>query len=333
MDAGNQQRILGYFIEEAKEHLDTLEKGLLELRSVVKDAERVNEMFRAAHSVKGGAAMLGFGSIQKTAHRLEDSFKILKENEIKIDQKLETLFLQGYDTLKDLIEQLQGPFGLREEEAEKRVQASDPAFTQLQSYLNRLVDGGGEAATTKPPMPSADKAKAPGGLAPNFAPQVMDILKQMLQLFKEKETPTSRQKLQVLCKRLAQLGAGNQTWQKFVQVSYKAIANPKNTFSTLAPVLIKELKQTSDQLQAGKGSELTPSPALQKLSGAAATTPPAPTAAPAPTAPATATKTASKEITITVEPKAAAKALIQAFDKQQLTQLVKLLIQATRASS
>jgi type IV pili sensor histidine kinase/response regulator len=32
VDAGSQQRILGYFIEEAKEHLDTLEKGLLELR-------------------------------------------------------------------------------------------------------------------------------------------------------------------------------------------------------------------------------------------------------------------------------------------------------------
>ena len=78
MDAGNQQRILGYFIEEAKEHLETLEKGLLDLPSVVKEPERVNEMFRAAHSVKGGAAMLGFGSIQKTAHRLEDSFKILK---------------------------------------------------------------------------------------------------------------------------------------------------------------------------------------------------------------------------------------------------------------
>ena len=79
MDTANQQRILGYFIEEAKEHLQTLEQGILQLATSVRDAETVNEMFRAAHSVKGGAAMLGYTSIQKTAHRLEDSFKILKE--------------------------------------------------------------------------------------------------------------------------------------------------------------------------------------------------------------------------------------------------------------
>lgn len=326
MDAGNQQRILGYFIEEAKEHLETLEKGLLELRSVVNDPEKVNEMFRAAHSVKGGAAMLGFSSIQKTAHRLEDSLKVFKENDIKIDQKLETLFLQGYDTLKDLIEQLQGPFGLREEDAEKTMQEADPNFAQLQSYLNQLVSANNKSAT--PPPPDAEKAQTQtqASLPPNFATQVMDILKQMLQLFKQPEAPPSRQKLQAYCKRLAQLGAGIEAWQRVVQISYKAIANPKNPFPTLAPVVIKELKQASDQLQAGKRDAIAVSPALQKLAGA-------PTVAK--TAPAATTPTPStipKQITLTVEPKAAAKALIQAFDKQQLMQLAKLLVQATRTS-
>ena len=337
MDAGNQQRILGYFIEEAKEHLETLEKGLLDLPSVIKEPERVNEMFRAAHSVKGGAAMLGFGSIQKTAHRLEDSFKILKEHPINVDQQLETLFLRGYDTLKDLIEQLQGPFGLREEEANKTVQAAEPSFSQLQSYLNRLVSGADEPATVASPTPSAKSKKTQGKIPPNFASQVMEILKQMLQLFKQKDTPASRQNIQTLCKRLVQLGQGNEDWKRVVQVSYKAIANPKNSFQTLAPVIIKELKTASDHLQVGNSSALTISPALQKL-----TTPSTPTATatsptstkaeekpPATTPPAT----TPKQITITVEPKAAAKAIVQAFDKPQLVQLVKILAQAARASS
>ena len=340
MDAGNQQRILGYFIEEAKEHLETLEKGLLELRSVVNDPEKVNEMFRAAHSVKGGAAMLGFSSIQKTAHRLEDSLKVFKENDIKIDQKLETLFLQGYDTLKDLIEQLQGPFGLREEDAEKTMQEAEPNFAQLQSYLNQLVSGGNKSATPPPPVAEKAQTKTQASLPPNFATQVMDILKQMLQLFKQPEAPPSRQKLQAYCKRLSQLGAGIEAWQGVVQISYKAIANPKNSFPTLAPVVIKELKQASDQLQAGKRDAIAVSPALQKLAGAPAATTAAPTAttkAPAATTKAPAATTAPtatpKQITLTVEPKAAAKALIQAFDKQQLMQLAKLLVQATRTSS
>ena len=325
MDAGNQQRILGYFIEEAKEHLDTLEKGLLDLRTVVKDPERVNEMFRAAHSVKGGAAMLGFASIQKTAHRLEDAFKVLKEHPIKADQKLETLFLQGYDTLKDLIEQLQRPFGLREEEAEKKVQAAEPEFAKLQEYLNRLASGG-EA----PPV---------GGQTPDskFAPQVTEILRQMLQLFKQQDTPASRQQLQALCKRLAQLGAGIKPWHGLIQLSYKAIANPKNSYQILAPLVIKELKVASDQLQHGKASELSPSPELQKLAASAATTAkPATTTAKEkqkPTATTKAISAATKQISLPVEPKAAAKAIIQAFDKPQLVQLVKLLAQATRKPS
>jgi chemotaxis protein histidine kinase CheA len=330
VDAGNQQRILGYFIEEAKEHLDTLEKGLLDLRTVVQDPERVNEMFRAAHSVKGGAAMLGFASIQKTAHRLEDSFKILKENNIKVDQKLETLFLQGYDTLKDLIEQLQGPFGLREEDAQKKMQAAEPEFAKLQEYLNRLVSGTSAA-------PSSDGQK-PESLSPNFTPQVTEILRQMLQLFKQADTPASRQQLQVMCKRLVQLGAGIKPWQGLIQVSYKAIANPKNAYPALAPILIKELKLDSYKLQHGKASEVKPSPELQKLAAAPAATVGAPTATPAKEKekPAAAPKTTSatpKQITLPLEPKAAAKVLVKAFDKPQLVQLVKLLAQATRSPS
>lgn len=324
MDAGNQQRILGYFIEEAKEHLDTLEKGLLNLRSVVKDPERVNEMFRAAHSVKGGAAMLGFDSIQKTSHRLEDSFKILKECDINVDQQLETLFLRGYDTLKDLIEQLQGPFGLREEESAKTMQAAEPNFVQLQVYLERLVSGGQAA-----PTPPAGKAQS--SLPANFASQVMEVLKQMLQLFKQPDTPATRQKLQDACKRLAQLGKGIEAWHKLIQVTYKAIANPNNSFPALAPIVIKELKLASDQLQTGRASAVAINPTLQQLATATKAPAPAPsTAAKQPEAPATATP---KQITLPVEPKAAAKAIIQAFDKKQLLQLTKLLAQATRSSS
>lgn len=314
MDSGNQQRILGYFIEEAKEHLDTLEHGLLELRSVVREPDRVNELFRAAHSVKGGAAMLGYGSIQKIAHRLEDAFKVLQEHPIKVDQKLETLFLRGYDTLKDLIEQLQGPFGLQEDDAKKTVQAAEENFAQLQSYLARLLSGG-NAPADKPSAPR-EKAKA-GAPTAKFASQIMPVLRQMLQLFKQRETPENRQKLQALCKRLAQLGIGIDHWQELVQISHKAIANPQNQFSNLAPVIIRELKHAGDLIQSGKSDAIAPSPHLKNL------------LSPKPVK----TDSGAKQITLPVEPKAAAKALIQAFDKQQLSQLTKILAHALRSSS
>ena len=62
----DQKRILGYFIEEAKDHLNTIEQGLLNLQTTIEDAEMVNEVFRAAHSVKGGARHAG-GSIAFSA--------------------------------------------------------------------------------------------------------------------------------------------------------------------------------------------------------------------------------------------------------------------------
>lgn len=307
MDSGKQQ-IVYYFIEEAKEHLDTLERGLLDLGAVMEDQERVNEMFRAAHSVKGGAAMLGFDSIKNTAHRLEDCFKILKENPVSVDRKVESMFLKGYDTLKDLVERLQGPFGLQEDEADKAVQAAQPNFAQLQAYLNQLVNNGGKAGASGSPV--------------NITAQATDTLKEMLQLFKQSETPQSRQELEGLCDRFGQLGAEVQTWQTMLKTVRQAISNPKNSYRTLAPVAIKELKQASDLLAAGKGDAIAPSPTLLQLGAVPKAAPPAATPAPKP---------AQEGITIPLEPKAAAKVLLQSFDKKQLSELVVILHKAIRS--
>lgn len=296
MDAGKQQ-ILGYFLDEAKEHLETLEKGFLELHATVVDQERVNELFRAAHSIKGGAAMLGFNSIQQISHRLEDCLKILKENQVKVDQTIESLFLKGYDALKDLVERLQGPFGLREEEGEQVVQQVEPAFTQLQDYLSSRVSGGVSGETSGTPA--------------DFGDTVVSSLKQMLLLFKQKETPASRQQLQELCVRLAQMDAGVENWPMLLKMAQKAISHTQHSYNVLAPFVIKELKQASDLVVMGKANKIAASYSLQQLAAGAPAS-------------------GLKQIVVVVEPKSAAKALIQAFNKEQLMQLVQLLHKATK---
>jgi chemotaxis protein histidine kinase CheA len=135
MQPEQQQRIMGYFIEEAKDHLNTIEQGLLNLQNTLDDSEMANEVFRAAHSVKGGAAMLGLGSIQRVSHRLEDFFKILKETpSVRTDQKLESLLLRVFDTLQELLEHLQGPFGLTEEAATTSMDGIEPVFAELEQH-------------------------------------------------------------------------------------------------------------------------------------------------------------------------------------------------------
>src|SRR4028118_1662160 len=141
MQPEQQQRIMGYFIEEAKDHLNTIEKGLLHLEETIQDAEIVNEVFRAAHSVKGGAAMLGISSIQKTAHRLEDCFKLLRDFPVSVDQKLESLFLQVFDTLQELVGQLENSFGLTDEIASGMMSGVEPVFAELTNHLQQLLQG------------------------------------------------------------------------------------------------------------------------------------------------------------------------------------------------
>ena len=290
MDTANQQRILGYFIEEAKEHLQTLEQGILQLATSVRDAETVNEMFRAAHSVKGGAAMLGYTSIQKTAHRLEDSFKILKDNQVDVNRKLENLFLNGYDHLQDLIERLESSADFSDSDAVEILAQAESNFAILDQYLQQLLSGGSSGSAS-------------------VNQQVTNILKQMLQQFKQPDSPESRQKLHLACNKLGEIAPNEANWQTLVATTQKAITNKKYPYNTIAQVVIKEIKQAGDLLDSGQASKLSPSKNLQQLAATAGET----------------SSATGSTITISKDPQAAALALLKNFNKQQIMQIFQII--------
>ncbi|MEM7793744.1 MAG: Hpt domain-containing protein, partial [Cyanobacteria bacterium P01_C01_bin.118] len=195
-----QQRILGYFIEEAKDHLNTIEQGLLNLQATIVNPEMANEVFRAAHSVKGGAAMLGIESMQRTAHRMEDYFKLLKEAPVKVDRSLESMFLRVFDALQELLEQLQGPFGLTEDKEQSIMAGVEPVFQQLQEHLDQLVADADTdevleevapvtftTTTSASPQPVEESA-----LKLVFSSDVSATLREMLARFKQADTDDSR---------------------------------------------------------------------------------------------------------------------------------------------
>ncbi|MBD2431345.1 MULTISPECIES: response regulator [Fischerella] len=251
-----QQRILGYFIEEAKEHLTTIEQGLLNLQSTIKDPEMLNEVFRAAHSIKGGAAMLGLSSIQRTAHRLEDCFKVLKECPVQVDQKLESLFLGVSDTLKALLENLTGPFGLTEETASHIMSEAEPVFGWLNEHLELLVKQG----TTGVAAADSDRWQQCQNL-------VLQKLREMLQLFKQPATPETRQSLQDCCRQLVELGEqlNCASWCNLCQATGQAIANQENSYLTLAKIVITDIKQALELVLTGREAEIIISQQLEAL--------------------------------------------------------------------
>ncbi|MBU7583417.1 MAG: response regulator [Nostoc sp. TH1S01] len=295
-----QQRILGYFIEEARDHLNTIEQGLLNLQSTLNDPEMINEVFRAAHSIKGGAAMLGLSSIQHTAHRLEDCFKVLKEHPVRVDEKLESLFLGVADTLKALLEHLSGPYGLSEEAANTLMSEAEPVFKWLNEHLDLLVQEGNNGAAddghtiiqaphiesvsslieifpqdtspatedrqiTSPATPTP--VTAPENTWIEFQNQVLQSLRQMLQLFKQQATPESRQNLQQCCRHLEKLGQrwNLPNWSSLCQAAANAICNSENTYLTLAKIVITEIKQAQELVLQGRDAEITISQPLEAL--------------------------------------------------------------------
>ena len=95
------------FLEEAIEYCDQLESALLGVAESGVDLQQLDAAARAAHSIKGGAAMMGFNLLSRTAHSLEDYLKILQARcqQLEIDAQLETLLLRGVDCLREIGEQ------------------------------------------------------------------------------------------------------------------------------------------------------------------------------------------------------------------------------------
>jgi chemotaxis protein histidine kinase CheA/ActR/RegA family two-component response regulator len=255
-----QKRILGYFIEEAKDHLNTIEQGVLNLDATIHDSEMVNEVFRAAHSVKGGAAMLGIGSMQRTAHRMEDFFKVMKESPLTPDQALESMLLKIFDGLQEQLDHLQSPYGLSDERGQAIIANLEPVFAQAEAHLTSLASGSAAAA-------KSDSTTETSALQLVFRSDIPALLRDMLAAFKQADNEGSRQQLAQLCQRLRRFGEQLDVpqWCNLVQTVEHAVGNRNETYRALAPVVIKDLKQAQDQVLAGQVGRVAASAALLAL--------------------------------------------------------------------
>ncbi|MEL7352450.1 MAG: response regulator [Cyanobacteria bacterium J06560_5] len=100
-----EQEIRLQFLDEAGEYLDTLETALLGVAQRGVDSHEINGALRAAHSIKGGAALMGYGLTSELAHRLEDSLKVLKiQRGEGVTSDVEGQLLSGVDAIRQIVE-------------------------------------------------------------------------------------------------------------------------------------------------------------------------------------------------------------------------------------
>ncbi|MGU3524266.1 chemotaxis protein CheA [Enterobacteriaceae bacterium C23F] len=95
------------FFIEAAELLQEMEQHLLQLDLTVPDSEQLNAIFRAAHSLKGGAGTFGFSALQETTHLLENLLDDARSGELKLDRAMINLFLESKDIMQAQLEAYQ----------------------------------------------------------------------------------------------------------------------------------------------------------------------------------------------------------------------------------
>lgn len=97
--------ILQMFIEDSRDHLGDIEACLMDMERGDADDELVNKVFRAAHSIKGGAGFLNLGNVRELSHKLENLLHLVRNKELGVSTRLINALLAGFDLLLALVEQ------------------------------------------------------------------------------------------------------------------------------------------------------------------------------------------------------------------------------------
>ena len=127
------------FFEECGEQLTELETGLLEMEEGNSDPERINAIFRAVHSIKGGAGAFDLEVLVHFSHVFENTLDLIRANQLDPTNEVVKLMLKATDVLFDLV-------AAAREERDVAKASWEPLATELAQH-NETVTGGSDAET------------------------------------------------------------------------------------------------------------------------------------------------------------------------------------------
>ena len=169
-----QQQNLGAFIQEVRDHLHTIELGLLDLQTTVEDPEKINNVLQAAQSLQTEARKQGNDSLNQIAHHLADYFRVLQDSSVMVDQKLEPLLWQVYETLQGLVE-LHAPTEdspelppLTDELERQIISGVESVFEKIDNYLEQLPGSTSSSASVEKEKQTSNEETEPSQLLDEF---------------------------------------------------------------------------------------------------------------------------------------------------------------------
>lgn len=130
------------FLEESKDHLQSLNERLLDLEKDPADSDAINEIFRSAHTLKGMSATMGFNVIAELTHDMENVLDLIRTDKIKADEDIIDVLFKCIDALQQMVDNINNG------EPEDSVDVKE-----LVDKLNSIAATGGDKA------PASFKAK------------------------------------------------------------------------------------------------------------------------------------------------------------------------------
>ena len=124
---------LEIFIDETKEHLQNLNTQILELEQDPNNENTVNEIFRAAHSLKGMAGTMGYKRMQALTHDMENVFSEVRNGNIKVKAGMIDILFQCLDALDEYLNNIQSS-------ADEGTNDNEPLIKSLKAILDDKSD-------------------------------------------------------------------------------------------------------------------------------------------------------------------------------------------------
>ncbi|SBV36123.1 fused chemotactic sensory histidine kinase in two-component regulatory system with CheB and CheY: sensory histidine kinase; signal sensing protein [uncultured Stenotrophomonas sp.] len=169
------QRFHATFFEESREGLDAMEAGLLEMEGGQQDPEVINSVFRAAHSIKGGAGTFGFDTIAGVTHVLETLLDELRAGKRPLEAAAVDAMLASVDVLRALLR-----------EAEHGQPADPAAVAAVKARLEAVLSGSAAAPVAAKQEETAEPEGWQIGFVP--APSLFTSGNDPLRIIRELET-------------------------------------------------------------------------------------------------------------------------------------------------
>ena len=149
--------ILNVFSVEAREQLVAMESGLMQLEQGDRDPETINAVFRAAHTIKGGAGVVEIHTVEKFTHVLENVLDRLRNGEIEVSGEMISALLLGCDHIGILLDFVtRGQMEADEDTA----RAGEGISEQLKPFLGERKAEAGKLAETESGVQRQDSSAA-----------------------------------------------------------------------------------------------------------------------------------------------------------------------------